>query len=476
MNYEVVIGLETHIEQNTKTKMFCSCKNEFGAQPNTNVCEVCTAMPGALPKVNQQAVYNTIKAGLATNCTINKDFAFDRKNYFYPDNPKAYQISQLYVPICTNGRVDLTTPSGKNFSIRIHQIHLEEDAGKLIHNDFTGETMVDFNRCGVPLMEIVTEPDFRSTEEVMTYLEYIRSTFKAIGVTDCKMERGQLRCDVNISLRPQGQKTYGERTEMKNINSLKAIERAITYEVQRQTNLLNEGKHIAQETLRWDDLKGKNFTMRSKEDAEDYRYFPEPDLYPFHVSAQEVEKLKRELPLLPNQRIQKYKNDYGFSDYDAQQLAKETYIYTFFDKCVECGISAKESSNWIQGEIAKIINEEMAEQPAIKVSPLQLKSILQMLGSGAIAQATARDVLRKVWGNNIDPQQLVKDLGLAAVSDDSAIRKILEQIIQNNPQAVADYKGGNKKAVAFFVGQTMKATQGKANAQVVNKLIAEMLN
>lgn len=476
MNYEVVIGLETHIEQNTKTKMFCSCKNEFGAQPNTNVCEVCTAMPGALPKVNQQAVYNTIKAGLATNCTINKDFAFDRKNYFYPDNPKAYQISQLYVPICTNGRVDLITPSGKNFSIRIHQIHLEEDAGKLIHNDFTGETMVDFNRCGVPLMEIVTEPDFRSTEEVMTYLEYIRSTFKAIGVTDCKMERGQLRCDVNISLRPQGQKTYGERTEMKNINSLKAIERAITYEVQRQTNLLNEGKHIAQETLRWDDLKGKNFTMRSKEDAEDYRYFPEPDLYPFHVSAQEVEKLKRELPLLPNQRIQKYKNDYGFSDYDAQQLAKETYIYTFFDKCVECGISAKESSNWIQGEIAKIINEEMAEQPAIKVSPLQLKSILQMLGSGAIAQATARDVLRKVWGNNIDPQQLVKDLGLAAVSDDSAIRKILEQIIQNNPQAVADYKGGNKKAVAFFVGQTMKATQGKANAQVVNKLIAEMLN
>lgn len=476
MNYEVVIGLETHIEQNTKTKMFCSCKNEFGAQPNTNVCEVCTAMPGALPKVNQQAVYNTIKAGLATNCTINKDFAFDRKNYFYPDNPKAYQISQLYVPICTNGRVDLITPSGKNFSIRIHQIHLEEDAGKLIHNDFTGETMVDFNRCGVPLMEIVTEPDFRSTEEVMTYLEYIRSTFKAIGVTDCKMERGQLRCDVNISLRPQGQKTYGERTEMKNINSLKAIERAITYEVQRQTNLLNEGKHIAQETLRWDDLKGKNFTMRSKEDAEDYRYFPEPDLYSFHVSAQEVEKLKSELPLLPNQRIQKYKNDYGFSDYDAQQLAKETYIYTFFDKCVECGISAKESSNWIQGEIAKIINEEMAEQPAIKVSPLQLKSILQMLGSGAIAQATARDVLRKVWGNNIDPQQLVKDLGLAAVSDDSAIRKILEQIIQNNPQAVADYKGGNKKAVAFFVGQTMKATQGKANAQVVNKLIAEMLN
>ena len=474
MKYEVVIGLETHIEQNTKTKMFCSCKNEFGGAPNTHCCEVCTAMPGALPVINRQAVYNTIKAGLATNCTISKKFYFDRKGYFYPDLAKAYQISQLYLPICQNGHVDFEV-GGKQCSIRLNRIHLEEDAGKLVHGMF-GETMVDFNRGGVPLMEIVTEPDFRSVEEVMVYLETVKSVFKAIGVSECRMERGHLRCDVNVSLRPFGQKEYGKRTEMKNLNSFRAIERAIRYEIDRQTKLLDEGKEVVQETLRWDDELGKNFTMRSKEDSEDYRYFPDPDLLPVSVSDEEIEMLKKEMPILPEARKAIYKQKYGFSDYDASQLTKDGAISDFFEKAIECGVEPREASNWIQGEIAKIMNEEMQEEVEIKVSPESFAKLIKMYKAGEIAQASAREVLRKLWQKDEDPAVLVEKLGLKAVSDDSAIRAILEDIIAKNPQAVADYKGGNKKAVAFFVGQTMKATQGKANAAVVNKLVAELLS
>ena len=473
MDYEVVIGLETHVEQNTKTKMFCSCSNEFGAAPNTCCCEVCMALPGALPVVNKKAIYNIVKAGLATNCKINQTFAFDRKNYFYPDCPKAYQITQLYVPICVNGHVDLEE-DGKPFSIRIHQIHMEEDAAKLIHNNLTGESIVDFNRCGVPLMEIVTEPDFRNVQQVMTYLEYIKETFKAIGISDCRMERGQLRCDVNISLRPQGSNEFGERTEMKNLNSFKAIERAIKYEVERQKDIYESGGKVSRETLRWDDDAGENYPMRSKEEAMDYRYFPEPDLLPLHITDEELEQIKSEMPLLPEARKAKYK-EYGLTDYDAEQLSKEKYIYTFFDSVVAAGLSPKEASNWVQGEIAKVVNEEMAEVPEIKLNAKDFVDLISLYKAGTITQGSAREVMRKMWGTNESPKGLVEKLGLAAVSDDSAIREVLQKIFDANPQAVADYKAGNKKTVAFFVGQTMKATQGKANAAVVNKLLSDML-
>ena len=474
MNFEVVIGLETHIEQNTQTKMFCACKNEFNAAPNSCCCDVCTGLPGALPVINEEAVNKIIKLGLALNCKINNVSVFDRKGYFYPDNPKSYQITQFHHPICTNGFVEIED-NGKTKQIRIHEIHLEEDAGKLIHNSLTGETMVDFNRCGVPLMEIVTEPDFRSTAEVMAYLEKIKAIAKAVDASDCKMERGELRCDVNISLRPFGSEKFGERTEMKNINSFKAIERAINYEVARQTKILESGGKIHQQTLRWDDAAGQNYSMRSKENANDYRYFPEPDLNPLFVSNETIEKIKSQMQLLPHQRKAVYEEKYGFSSYDAEQLSKEEYIYSFFDAAVDAGIKPKTASSWIQGEIAKIINEEMAEKPSIKVGAKDLAQIIKMQEEGTISQATAREVLRKVWGTNQNPEELVKKLGLAAVSDDESIRKVLEDIFEKNPQAVADYKSGNKKTVAFFVGQTMKATQGKANAAVVNKLLAEML-
>lgn len=473
MNYEVVIGIETHIEQNTKTKMFCSCKNEFGGAPNTHCCEICTAMPGALPVINKQAVYNTIKAGLATGCSIAKRFYFDRKGYFYPDLPKAYQISQLYVPICTNGKVDFEV-EGKRCSVRLNRIHLEEDSGKLIHG-VTGETMVDFNRAGVPLLEIVTEPDFRSAKEVLAYLETLKSTFKAIGVSECRMERGHLRCDVNVSLRPFGAKEYGKRTEMKNLNSFRAIERAINYEVERQTALLNAGKKIEQETLRWDDNLGQNFTMRSKEDSEDYRYFPEPDLLPIEISQEEIDMIKASLPLLPHERKALYKEKYHLSDYDLEQLTRDVAISNFFEESIKCGAEPREASNWIQGEVSKILNEEMQEEIEIKVTASNFAKLLNMYKKGDISQSSAREVLRKLWETNQDPETLVEKLGLKAVSDDGAIRAILSDIIAKNPQAVADYKVGNKKAVAFFVGQTMKATQGKANAAVVNKLVSELL-
>ena len=474
MEYEVVIGLETHVEQSTKTKMFCSCKNEFGAAPNTNVCEVCMALPGALPVVNEQAIHNIVKAGLATNCKINQTFAFDRKNYFYPDCPKAYQITQLYVPICVNGHVDLVA-DGKPFSIRIHQIHMEEDAAKLIHNSLTSETMVDFNRCGTPLMEIVTEPDFRSISQVLTYLEYIKETFKAIGISECRMERGQLRCDVNVSLRPIGSEKFGERTEMKNINSFKAIERAIRFEIERQKEIYDNGEKVHRETLRWDDEQGRNYPMRSKEEAMDYRYFPEPDLLPLHITNEELEAIKAEMPLLPEQRKAKYKG-YGLTDYDADQLSKEKYIYAFFDSAVAAGVAPKEASNWVQGEIAKVVNEEMAEQPEIRLNAKDFADLVELYKSGTITQASAREVMRKMWGTQEKPKDLVEQLGLASVSDDSALRKVLEEVFAASPQAVADYKAGNKKTIAFFVGQVMKATKGKANAGMVNKLVAEMLD
>ncbi len=473
MDYEVVIGLETHIEQNTKTKMFCSCKNEFGGAPNTNCCEVCTAMPGALPVINRQAVYNTIKAGLATNCEISKTFYFDRKGYFYPDLAKAYQISQLYVPICKNGKVEFEV-NGKQYAIRLNRIHLEEDAGKLVHGLF-GETLVDFNRGGVPLMEIVTEPDFRSVEQVMAYLDTIKNIFKAIGVSECRMERGQLRCDVNVSLRPFGSPNFGTRTEMKNLNSFKAIERAIKFEISRQTKILNSGGKIVQETLRWDDVVGQNYPMRSKEDSQDYRYFPDPDLLPITITDEEIKKIKNELPVLPAQLKSEYKKKYGFSDYDATQLSKNIEISKFFEECVKAGIEPREASNWIQGEISNILNEQVGEEIVIKLVPINFAKLIGLYKAGEISQASARQVLRKIWDSNEDPGEIVEKQGLKALSDDTEIRKIVEEIISKNPNAVNDYKSGNKKALAFFVGQTMKATQGKANAGIVNKIIIELL-
>ena len=474
MEYETIIGIETHIEQNTKTKMFCQCKNAYGGVANSNCCEVCTAMPGALPTINRQAVYKTIKAGLATNCKISRTIKFDRKSYFYPDLAKSYQISQLYLPICSNGKIEFKVDD-KIKEVRINRIHLEEDTGKLTHS-ITGETMIDFNRAGVPLMEIVTEPDFRSAEEVISYLEEIKSLFKAIGVSECRMERGQLRCDVNVSLRAFGEQKYGIRTEMKNLNSFKSIERAIKYEISRQKKLLDKGEKIEQETLRWDDASGRNYSMRTKEDSKDYRYFPEPDLLPIEITEDEMSKIEEEMPILPSQRRIKYKEKYNLTEYDIEQLTRENEIASFFEASIESGVDAKDASVWIQGEISKIINEEKQDQTKIELKADHFAQLIKIYKSGEISQASAREVLRAMWGSQKTPEQIIEERGLKAVTDENYIREIVKKIIKNNEQALIDYKNGNKRALTYFIGQVMKETQGKVKADIASKIILEMIS
>ena len=474
MKWETVIGLEVHTELATNTKIFCGCSAKFGAEANTNICEVCTGMPGALPVLNKKVVEYAIKTGIATNCEITRYTRFDRKNYFYPDLPKAYQISQLYLPICHDGYLRIDTPDGKK-AIRIHEIHMEEDAGKLIHDKDENCTLIDFNRCGIPLLEIVTEADFRNADEVISFVEKLREILQYTGVSDCKMQEGSLRVDINLSVRPKGQEEFGTRTEMKNLNSFHEIRRAICYEEKRQIELLENGKKVLQQTRRWDNSKGVSVSMRSKEDAKDYKYFPEPDLPAIQITDKMFESIKASMPELPESKRKRYTDSFGLSEYDAQLLTSDIYISEFFDNTVRQSSDCKEVANWIIGELLRLLKENGTETKSIPVTPKNLIDIIQMVKDNKINRTTAKEVFEKVFTESVDPIKYVQENNLLLITDFSHIKEVIEEVIRDNEKSVSDYKSGKTSALGFIVGQTMKALKGKAPAQEVQKILKERL-
>ena len=473
--YEAVIGIEMHAELSTKTKIYCGCINEFGGEINTHCCPVCTGMPGTLPVLNEKVVEYAIKAGCALNCSIAELSKQDRKNYFYPDLPKAYQISQFDIPLCADGYVDIPLESGTK-RIGITRIHIEEDAGKLLHDASDTDSLVDFNRCGVPLIEIVSEPDLRSSEEARVYLETLRSILQYIDVSDCKMQEGSIRCDVNVSIRPKGQKEFGVRSEMKNVNSFRGAIRGIEYEIARQTALLEAGEQVVQETRRWDDGKGESVSMRSKEEAQDYRYFPEPDLMPIRIERETVEKIRQELPELPHVKRARYVNELGLPEYDAGILTEYRPTAEFFEAAVAAGASAKGASNWIMGDISRILKEKDSLIDDIPFSPQQLAEMIQLIESGAISNSAGKKVLETLFETPKSPKQIVEDLGLAQISDEGALQKMVQYVLDQNPQSIEDYKAGKDRAIKFMMGQVMKLSKGKANPQAVNALLKEELD
>ncbi len=473
--YETVIGLEVHVELATKSKIFCGCTTQFGGDPNTHCCPVCTGMPGTLPVLNKKVVEFAMAAGLATNCTITQKCKFDRKNYFYPDLPKAYQISQLYLPICRNGGIEIETEAGKKI-IRIHEIHMEEDAGKLVHDPWEDCTLVDYNRCGVPLIEIVSEPDMRSAEEVIAYLEKLRLILQYLGVSDCKMQEGSLRADINLSVREVGAPEFGTRTEMKNMNSFKAIARAIEGERKRQIELLEDGKKVIQETRRWDDNKDTSFAMRSKEDAQDYRYFPEPDLPPIEISDEWLRSIKERQPELRDEKRARYEKEFDIPAYDASIITGSKHLADLFEGTVALCGKPKEVSNWLMVETMRLLKEQEMEPEAISFTPAQLASLIQLVDGNKINRTVAKEVFEKIFKENVDPVQYVEQHGLGMVSDDGLLRTTVEKIISDNPQSVADYKNGKTKAMGFIVGQTMKEMKGKADPGKINQLVKELLD
>ena len=475
MTWETVIGLETHVELATKTKIFCSCTTEFGGDPNTHCCPVCTGMPGTLPVLNKSVLDFAVKAGLALNCTITKYNKFDRKNYFYPDLPKAYQISQLYLPICRNGAVPISTESGVEKTIRIHEIHMEEDAGKLVHDPWIDQTRCDYNRCGVPLIEIVTEPDFRSGEEVIAYLEKLKSTLQYLGVSDCKMQEGSLRCDVNLSVRPAGSDELGTRTEMKNLNSFKAIARAIEYEARRQVELIEEGKRVIQETRRWDENKDATYAMRSKENAQDYRYFPEPDIPPIELTDEYLETMRAQQPEMAGEKRARYMTDYGLPEYDAGMITGDKALADFFEAAVAQGADPKQVSNWIMGEVMRRLSADGLEPKDLPISPATLVRLITLVKEGKLNRNTAVKVFDAVFADDGDVDAYVKEHGLEQVSDAGLVKSVVEKVFAANPKSIEDYKAGKQKAFGFLVGQTMKELKGQASPQVVNETIKQML-
>ncbi|MBP3337614.1 MAG: Asp-tRNA(Asn)/Glu-tRNA(Gln) amidotransferase subunit GatB [Clostridia bacterium] len=475
MNYETVIGLEIHAELATKTKIYCGCKNEFGGEPNTHTCPVCTGMPGSLPVLNKKVVDYAICAGLAMNCEITRYGKQDRKNYFYPDLPKAYQISQFDLPVCHDGYVDIEV-DGKTKRIGITRIHIEEDAGKLIHDDYSGTSLVDYNRCGVPLIEIVTEPDIRSSEEAKIFLDTLKSILEYTEVSDCKMQEGSLRCDVNVSIRPEGETEFGTRCEMKNVNSFSAAVRSMDYEVKRQIEIVEAGGEIVQETRRWDDTKGVSVLMRTKEDAHDYRYFPEPDLLPIIISDEWIEAVRSRLPELPAERRARYINEYGLTEYDASVITTSKKTSDYFEECVKSGCDPKSASNWLMGDITRYLNEKELEPSDIPFTAKQLASLLSLIQKGTISNSAAKKVLVKMFEEPDDPEKLVEKLGLVQVSDEGALKQMVDDVLAANPQSIVDYKAGRDRAIGFLVGQIMKASKGKANPQMINKLLKEALD
>ena len=472
--YETVIGLEVHVELATKTKIFCGCSTAFGGAPNTHTCPVCTGMPGSLPVLNKQVVEYAAAIGLAMNCEITQVCKFDRKNYFYPDNPQNYQISQLYLPIARNGYVEIEVGEQKK-KIRIHEMHMEEDAGKLVHDEWDDTSLVDYNRSGVPLVEIVSEPDMRSADEVMAYLEKLRLIIQYLGASDCKLQEGSMRADVNLSVREVGASEFGTRTEMKNLNSFKAIARAIDGERQRQIDLIEAGRAVVQETRRWDDNKESSHAMRSKEDAQDYRYFPEPDLVPIVISDEWIAEIKARQPEIRTEKLERYNREFDIPRYDAEIITNSKKMADIFEATTAICGKPKKVANWLMVETLRLLKERGQEPEDICFAPEHLAKLIELTEAGTINSSVAKEVFEKIFDENVDPEKYVEEKGLKIVQDDGALEEVLKKVIADNPQAVADYKGGKEKALGALVGQTMKAMKGKANPGVVNKKLREML-
>ncbi len=473
--YEVVIGLEVHAELSTNTKIYCNCSTAFGADPNTHCCPICTGMPGTLPVLNERVVEYAVKAGLATNCEISRFSKQDRKNYFYPDLPKAYQVSQYDLPLCIGGHLDINV-NGNKKTIGITRIHIEEDAGKLIHDAYTGDTLVDMNRCAVPLIEIVSEPDIRSADEAVAYMQTLKSILEYLEVCDCKMQEGSLRCDVNLSVRPVGQKEFGTRTETKNLNSFKAIHNSIEFEIQRQIEVLENGGKIYQETRRFDDAKGVGYAMRSKEDAQDYRYFPEPDLAPIVLSEEYINNIKENLPEMPHIKKERYIKEFDLPEYDAEILTSSKKTASFFEKANAICNNPKAVSNWIMGDFARMLNEKEIEIDESKVTEENLASLIMLIDKGTISSKIAKQIFEEMFETGEDAKAIVEKRGLVQISDEGAIKEICQRVVDANPQSIIDYKAGKDRAIGFLVGQIMKETKGKANPQIVNKLLLEIIN
>ena len=474
-DYEVVIGLEVHCELSTKTKIFCSCSTEFGGAPNTHCCPICMAMPGTLPVLNEKVVEYAVKAGLATNCSIERNSKNDRKNYFYPDLPKSYQISQFDKPLCYDGYVTIETETGEK-EIRIERIHIEEDAGKLNHDEYGRGSFVDLNRAGVPLIEVVSKPDLRSSEEVEKYLRKLKSIFEYVEISDCKMEQGSLRADVNVSVRKKGAQEFGTRTEMKNMNSFRSIVRAIEYEAERQIEEIENGNKIVQETLRWDDVSGRTFAMRDKEDAQDYRYFPEPDLASIKLSEEYIENIRKGLPELPESRKKRYTENYELTEKAANFVTGSKYYSDIFEEATEISKNPKTVGNMIMSDIARILNEREEEPEDLKFTGKELGELVTLIDKGTISSAIAKKVLEELFNEVKMPSKIIEEKGWVQISDEGAIKEIVAKILETNPQSVADYKAGKDKALGFLVGQAMKETKGKANPQLLNKLFLEELS
>ena len=472
--YETVIGLEVHVELATKTKIFCGCSTAFGGAPNTHTCPVCTGMPGSLPVLNRQVVNYAVAVGLATNCAVTQCCKFDRKNYFYPDNPQNYQISQLYLPICRDGHVEIETAAGKK-SIGIHEIHMEEDAGKLIHDEWEDCSLVDYNRSGVPLIEIVSEPDMRSAEEVIAYLEKLRMIIQYLGASDCKLNEGSMRADVNLSVREVGAEGFGTRTEMKNLNSFRAITHAIAGESERQIDLLESGQQVVQETRRWDDAKEYSYAMRSKEDAQDYRYFPDPDLVPVYISDEWIKQIRDSQPEFRKEKMERYRKEFDIPEYDIGIITDSKHMADLFEETVAICGQPKKVSNWLMGETLRLLKEKNMDPEGILFSPENLAKLIRLVDSKAVNLTVAKEVFEVMFDGNIDPEQYVEEKGLKTVSDEGALRATIGEVIASNPQSVEDYRNGKEKAIGFLVGQTMKAMKGKADPVSVNQILKELL-
>lgn len=472
--YETVIGLEVHVELATQTKIFCGCTTAFGGNPNTHTCPVCTGMPGSLPVLNKQVLEHAIAVGLATNCDITRYCKFDRKNYFYPDNPQNYQISQLYLPICRNGYVEIETEEGTK-KVGIHEIHMEEDAGKLIHDEAGKCSLIDYNRSGVPLIEIVSEPDMRSADEVIAYLEKLRLIIQYLGASDCKLQEGSMRADVNLSVREVGAKEFGTRTEMKNLNSFKAISRAIAGERARQIDLIESGHAVVQETRRWDDTKECSYAMRSKEDAQDYRYFPDPDLVPIIVSEELLSDIQARQPEFRTEKMARYKEEYDIPEYDIEIITGSKRMADLFEETVDICNQPKKVSNWLMVETMRLLKEQNMDAEDIRYSPAHLAALIEMTEKKEINSSVAKEVFEVMFNEDVDPVAYVEEKGLKTVNDEGALRKTIEEIVAANPQSVEDYHNGKEKAIGFLVGQTMKAMKGKADPAMVNQILKELL-
>lgn len=476
-SYETVIGIEVHVELKTNTKIFCNSTTEFGGDPNHHACPVCLGLPGTLPVLNKKVVEYAVRAGLALNCQIANFSKFDRKNYYYPDLPKNYQISQYDLPIAEHGYLDIEL-DGQTKRIGITRLHMEEDAGKLVHQGnivTTPYSLVDYNRTGVPLIEIVSEPDMRSPEEARAYVEKLKAIIQYTGVSDCRMEEGSLRCDVNISLRPVGQKEFGTKAEIKNLNSFRALQKAVEFEIERQMGVLESGGRVIQETRTWDEAKGITVSMRSKEQAHDYRYFPDPDLVPLVLDNQWIEFIRESLPELPDERRTRYIQEFGLPEYDAAILTLTKEMSDYFEQVIEQYPTPKAVSNWMMGEMTRLLNASGMEITQCKIKPTQLAEMLKLIEKGTISGKIAKTVFEEMFDSGKDPETIVKEKGLVQISDEGAIAAVVDEVIAANPKSVQDYQAGKTQAIGFLVGQVMKATRGKANPDLVNKLLKEKL-